>query len=91
MYKHYLNFLDLPLIGKIEISDEIKEDSVNAVKMLKKNNIKTVILTGDKKESAKKIGDVVGIDELYSELLPDEKVVMYENIAKNNCIMLLTR
>lgn len=71
-------------VGKIEISDEIKEDSVNAVKMLKKNNIKTVILTGDKKESAKKIGDVVGIDELYSELLPDEKVVMYENIAKNN-------
>lgn len=67
--------------GYIVISDEIKEDSKKAVQELKKLGIKkTIMLTGDRKKSAEAIGKEIGIDEVYSELLPDKKVENMERI-----------
>ena len=61
--------------GYIIISDKIKDDSKSAIAALKSAGIKnTVILSGDKKAVAKKIGDELGIDTVYSELLPSDKV-----------------
>ena len=61
--------------GNIIISDEIKEDSAQAIKELKVLGIKkTVMLTGDIKAVGDKIGQQLGLDEIYSELLPADKV-----------------
>lgn len=61
--------------GNIVISDEVKEDSANAIRELKSLGIKkTVMLTGDLKTVGDKIGKQLGLDEVYSELLPADKV-----------------
>lgn len=71
--------------GYIVISDEIKEDSKIAIKELKKLGIKnTVMLTGDTKQIAEHIGKEIGIDKIYSELLPTDKVKELEKIMKDN-------
>lgn len=65
--------------GYIVISDEIKSDAANAIKDLKKLGInKTVMLTGDASKVADIIGSKLGIDQVYSELLPNEKVDKFE-------------
>ncbi|MDD4474978.1 MAG: heavy metal translocating P-type ATPase [Eubacteriales bacterium] len=67
--------------GNIVISDEVKEDSVNAIKALKLLGIKkTIMLTGDLKIVADKIGKQLGLDEVYSELLPADKVEKIESL-----------
>ena len=67
-------------IGYIVISDEIKPDSTDAVKELKKlvNNI--VMLTGDSENTARHIAGVLGIEKYYSELLPADKVEITEKL-----------
>ncbi|HHV97977.1 MAG TPA: cadmium-translocating P-type ATPase [Clostridiaceae bacterium] len=67
--------------GYIVIADEIKADSVQAIKELKKASIKqTVMLTGDTKNVASKVARVLGIDKVYSELLPGDKVEKVEEL-----------
>ena len=69
--------------GFIVISDKIKEDSKKAIKDLKKNNIKqTVMLTGDRKEVGESVAKELGIDKVYTELLPDGKVEKVESLIK---------
>ncbi len=73
--------VDKEYAGYIVISDEIKEDSAKAIKGLKSLGIKkTVMLTGDNKVVGNKVGKQLGIDEIYSELLPNEKVEKLEAI-----------
>lgn len=73
--------VDKTYAGFIIISDQIKEDSKNAIEMLKKIGIKrTVMLTGDNRLIGEKIANDLGIDEVYTELLPDEKVEKLEYI-----------
>lgn len=65
--------------GYIVISDEVKEDSASAIRALKELGIKkTVMLTGDTKKVGEKIGKSLGLDEVYSELLPIDKVEKLE-------------
>lgn len=67
--------------GNIVISDEVKEDSAEAIKGLKALGIKkTVMLTGDMKTVGEKIGKQLGLDEVYSELLPADKVEKIESL-----------
>jgi len=67
--------------GYIVIADEIKADSAQAIKELKKANIKqTVMLTGDTKNVASKVAKVLGMDKAYSELLPGDKVEKVEEL-----------
>lgn len=70
--------------GSVEIADRIKPDSVKAVSELKKAGIKTVMLTGDRREAADIIGEKLGLDEWRSELLPDGKVAAMEKIMEEN-------
>lgn len=70
--------------GYIVISDEVKEDSKEAIKNLKINGVKEVVmLTGDNEKVANKIASELGIDKVYSNLLPNEKVDRLEEIFKN--------
>ena len=75
--------IDNKHIAIIEISDGIKPETKKALNELKKLNIKTYMFTGDKKESALKIGDKLGIDEIYYEMLPQEKFTKYEEVKNN--------
>ncbi len=69
--------------GLIIISDEIKEDSFKMVQNLKKLGVrKTVMLTGDKKTVGESVSEKLGIDEVYTELLPDGKVEKVEKLMQ---------
>lgn len=68
-------------IGYIVIADEVKEDSAQAIKELKAANIKqTVMLTGDNKSIGSKVAKELGLDKVYAELLPADKVERLEEL-----------
>lgn len=71
--------------GSIVISDKIKENAVEALINLKKAGVKkTVMLTGDNKKTAYKVGEKINIDEVHSELLPLDKVREVEELLKRS-------
>ncbi|WP_299512152.1 heavy metal translocating P-type ATPase [uncultured Rummeliibacillus sp.] len=73
--------IDKKYAGAISISDEVKEDSAHAIRLLKELGIKkTVMLTGDSKIVGESVGKQLGIDEVYAELLPQHKVEKIEKI-----------
>ena len=68
-------------IGYIVIADEVKEDSAQAIKELKAANIKqTVMLTSDNKSIGSKVAKELGLDKVYAELLPADKVEKLEEL-----------
>ena len=70
-------------VGYILIADKIKDDAIKAIKGLKKNNIKqTVMLTGDRKNVGENVAKKLGLDKVYTELLPDGKVERVEKLLK---------
>ena len=70
-------------VGYILIADTIKEDSKKAIEDLKKNNIKqTVMLTGDRKQVGEAVSKELGLDKVYTELLPNGKVEKVEELLK---------
>lgn len=72
-------------MGHIVINDEIKSDSKDAMAKLKAIGVKkTVMLTGDKKAVADHVGEVLGLDEIHSELLPADKVSRVEELLKTS-------
>lgn len=70
--------------GYIVISDEIKDDSAKAVRLLKELGIKKIVmLTGDAKVVGDSVGKQLGIDEVYAELLPQHKVEEIEKLMQS--------
>ena len=75
--------IDRKYVGYILIADSIKKDSKKAIQNLKKNGIKqTVMLTGDRKLVGEAVAKELGIDKVYTELLPDGKVEKVEELLK---------
>ncbi len=70
--------------GYIVIADEIKESSAKTISELKQSGIKTVMLTGDSKNTAHKVQEKLGVDEAYAELLPADKVNKLEEIISKS-------
>lgn len=71
------------IIGVISLSDEIREESKQLIKSLKKMGIKKVVmLTGDNPLSANNLSQILGIDEYYAELMPDEKVDKLQELQR---------
>ena len=68
--------------GRILLADKIKEDSASAIKMLGDLGIKTVMLTGDSREAGEKAAAELGIHQVYTGLLPADKVDIVENLLK---------
>lgn len=68
--------------GRILLADKIKEDSASAIKMLGDLGIKTVMLTGDSREAGEKAATELGIHQVYTGLLPADKVDIVENLLK---------
>lgn len=70
--------------GTIVISDKIKTDAKETIDKLKKDNIKKIVmLTGDKRKVGESVAKELGINEVYAELLPSEKVEKVESLMKN--------
>lgn len=68
-------------VGYILIADEIKEDAANAISKLKQENIKQIVmLTGDTKAAGEKVAKILGVDKVYTELLPGDKVDKVEEL-----------
>ena len=71
-------------LGKITIADEIKESSKEAIMKMKLEGVKEVVmLTGDSRPVAEEVGRALGVDQVYSELLPAGKVEKVEELIKN--------
>ncbi|CDR30930.1 Cadmium, zinc and cobalt-transporting ATPase [Acholeplasma oculi] len=70
--------------GNIVVSDQIKKDSKEAIKLLKALGVKrTVMLTGDKRAVATSVGKELGLDEVHAELLPEDKLNKVEELLKH--------
>jgi Cd2+/Zn2+-exporting ATPase len=70
-------------LAAVCVVDQVREDALKAVRALKQNNIKTAMLTGDKTEIAKETAQTLGIDEVHSELFPEDKLRIIEELKKN--------
>ena len=76
--------IDNKFTGYIVISDEIKKDASKAIKGLKDVGVKkSIMLTGDIEKVSKKVGEELGLDEIYTNLLPQDKVSKFEEIIEN--------
>lgn len=76
------------LIGAVAIADTLKDDAKSAIASLKAQKLHTVMLTGDSESAANAIAEETGIDEVYSKLLPDEKLLkLQEQRTKHGAVM----
>ena len=62
------------LSGYIALSDEIRPEAAEAIATLKKENIKSILLTGDNSKVAKSVSETLGMDSFIAEVLPDQKL-----------------
>lgn len=71
--------------GYLLLADEIKDDTAEAIKDLRNQGVKTIVmLTGDRVKVAEQVAAAIGVDQVYAELLPHEKVEKLESIMAAN-------
>lgn len=72
------------------LEDEIKEDAKDALKAIRDLGIELIMATGDKENSARKVAKEIGIERVYSELLPNEKAQLVRDLRKEGKIVVTT-
>ncbi len=77
------------VIGSIELTDQLKPDSAQAVKTIHQNGLKTVLLTGDREQSARQIASQVGIDEVRAQVKPGEKAQIVTSLQQSGKIAMV--
>lgn len=77
------------IIGAISLSDVVRDESRQVVTELKSMGVRTVLLTGDKKETAEHLAAKIGIDEVRAELLPEDKVSGVESLRSNGKVCMI--
>ena len=80
----------LTFLGLIGFIDPIREDVEEAVKMCKNAGIKTIMITGDQKNTAEAIGKKLGINKIYSRVTPMEKLEIVNNLKANDEFVAVT-
>jgi Cu2+-exporting ATPase len=78
------------LAGYIALSDEIRPESAEAIKTLKENNIKSVLLTGDNSKVAKSVSDTLGMDSFIAEVLPHQKLEKIKDLQSKGEFVAMT-
>lgn len=68
-------------IGWIDVEDELRMEALTVVQYLKKKNIRTILLSGDRKQKCQVIADKLGIDEVMAEQSPDQKMETIERLT----------
>jgi len=72
--------IDKKIVGKIGMSDTIKDEAIEAIERIHKQGIRVIMLTGDNKKAAEFIGKQVGVDEIMAEVLPQEKALKIKEL-----------
>ena len=78
------------LAGYIALSDEIRPESAEAIKILKENHIKSILLTGDNSKVAKSVSETLGMDSFIAEVLPDQKLEKIKELQKKGEFVAMT-
>lgn len=78
------------LIGYLALSDIIREEAKEAIKNLKEMNITPIMLTGDNHKVAQYVGKKVGIEEIFSEVLPEQKSEKVKSLMTTNSVIAMT-
>ncbi|NND00658.1 MAG: HAD-IC family P-type ATPase, partial [Gammaproteobacteria bacterium] len=81
---------DNSLIAIIAVADPVREDSKAAIKRLKRNNIRVIMITGDNRATAKAVAREVGIEEFHAEVLPEDKAREVEKLQEKGEIVGMT-
>ena len=82
--------IDESLAGAIALADKIKESAKETIDQLHKRNIKAMMLTGDNQKVADYVAQQIGIDEVYAEVLPDEKAKKVTEIKARGLVVAMT-
>jgi Cu2+-exporting ATPase len=78
------------LAGFVAMADEIREESYNAVKMLKQSGMKVYMMTGDNEKVAKSVSDELGLDGYFAGILPDEKLIKIKEFQQQGEFVAMT-
>lgn len=78
------------LAGFISLADQIRPESASAIQTLHRNEIKTVMLTGDNKAVAEKVSSTLEMDDFYAEVLPDQKLQKIKELQDQNEYVAMT-
>lgn len=78
------------LAGYIALSDEIRPESAEAIKTLKQNNIKSILLTGDNNKVAKSVSETIGMDSFIAEVLPHQKLEKIKELQSKGEFVAMT-
>lgn len=70
-------------------SNQLNDDALELINYFKKQNIKIIMLSGDKQKPCEKIAKELQIDDLYSECLPEDKLKIIQNLSKNNKVLMV--
>ena len=79
---------DLP-VAKIAIEDELKPGAADLIKILKERRITAVLLSGDRKEKCVALANKIGIEEVYAEKLPHEKLAIIEGLKQKGKVAMV--
>ena len=82
--------VDDKLAGFIAMADEIREESAEAIKMLKENGLKLYMITGDNEKVAKSVSDELGLDGYFADILPDQKLEKIKEFQKKGEFVAMT-
>ena len=81
---------DGKLLGLVSVADPVKPDSAQAIADLTAQGIRTVLLTGDHRAAAERIGQEVGVDQVIAEVLPEEKAGVVQKLqAQGRKVMMV--
>jgi P-type Cu2+ transporter len=78
------------LAGYIALSDEIRPESIGAIKTLKENHIKSILLTGDNNKVAKSVSETLGMDSFIAEVIPDQKLQKIKDLQSKGEFVAMT-
>lgn len=82
--------VDNKLVGTIALADEIREESYNAIEELRKEGVKSMLLTGDNKKVAKAVAEKLGMEDFIAEVLPHEKLEHIKELQRNGEFVAMT-
>jgi Cu2+-exporting ATPase len=82
--------IDDQLAGAIALGDEIRESSINAIKALHEMGIECIMLTGDNQQTADYVAKELGIDQVFAEVLPDQKADKVKEVQNQGKLVAMT-
>ncbi len=77
------------IVGILDIEDQIKPEAKSAIDFFKRKGIKTVLLSGDRSEKCIGLAQILGIDEVYAEKLPSQKLEIISDFTKNSLVAMV--